>query len=178
MNSQEVLNFWFQETDPASWFRNDGELDRLIEARFSALHTQAAKGELWQWRDTIQGRLAEIIILDQFSRNLYRNQPEAFASDGMALVLAQEALRTEEQQLLTTVERSFLYMPFMHAESRAIHEIAMELFQEEGMEESLKFEKEHRDIIEQFGRYPHRNVALNRESTPEEVEFLKNHQGF
>ena len=178
MNSQEVLDFWFQETDPTSWFRNDGELDRQIKERFGALHTQATKGELWQWRDTIQGRLAEIIILDQFSRNLYRNQPGAFAFDGMALILAQEALRTEDQHLLTTVERAFLYMPFMHAESRAMHEIAMELFQEEGMEENLKFEIEHRDIIERFGRYPHRNVALNRESTIEEVELLKKHQGF
>ncbi|MDE1549683.1 DUF924 family protein [Jeotgalibaca caeni] len=178
MNVKEVLYFWFQEVDSANWFKQNEEVDRQIKERFSSVHEQATKGELWHWRDCIQGRVAEIILLDQFSRNLYRNQAEAYAYDGMALVLAQEAIRTGEASTLTTSERSFLYMPFMHAESLAIHEIARELFQEEGMEENLRYEIEHQEIIQQFGRYPHRNQALSRASTPEEIEFLKEHKGF
>lgn len=178
MEAKEVLHFWFEETDPKLWFQNDGSLDEEIKKQFSAIHHQATKGELWRWRDTIEGRLAEIILLDQFSRNIYRNQAKAFAYDGMALILSQEAICSGEASMLSTVQRSFLYMPFMHSESLAIHEIARELFAEQGMESSFDFEKKHHDILIRFGRYPHRNEALHRTSTPEEIEFMKEHSGF
>lgn len=178
MDSQDVLHFWFEETDPKDWFKNDGQLDEKIRERFLTAHTQAAEGELWRWRETIQGRLAEIILLDQFSRNIYRGEAKAFQYDGMALILSQEAIRTGQAEELPVQQRSFLYMPFMHSESAAIHETAMQLFAEIGMEESYRFEKAHRDIIEQFGRFPHRNKALGRPSTEEERVFMKNHSGF
>ena len=165
MHYQEVLDFWFNEIDPDFWFQNDGEIDRLIETKFKDIHQQATKGELWAWRDTIEGRLDEIILLDQFSRNIYRGEATAFSNDTLALALAQEAIRTGEVNHLTTFERSFLNMPYMHSESLKFHEVAMELFQEEGMEGNLEFEIEHKEIIEKFGRYPYRNEVLGRKST-------------
>lgn len=179
MDVQEVLRFWFEEIDPEMWFKKDRQFDEEIRRRFSTVHQAAVRGELFHWRETLEGRLAEVIVLDQFSRNMYRDQPEAFRYDGMALILAQEALRQGNLQELTVVQRSFLYMPFMHSESSTIHEWAMELFAEEGMESSYEYEKQHRDIIERFGRYPHRNHILQRESTEEEMRFLKEeHAGF
>lgn len=178
MEYQEVLDFWFKEVDPEKHFIKDENLDEEIKQRFSEVHRQAAAGELWQWRETIQGRLSEIIVLDQFSRNMYRGQAKAFSTDGMALILAQEAIRTKEAQKLPTNQRSFLYMPFMHSESMAIHDIAMKLFSGAGMEETLQYEIGHREIIAQFGRYPHRNEALSRVSTPEEIAYMKENEGF
>lgn len=178
MHYQEILDFWFDELDSAYWFQNDGEVDQMIHTKFLTIHEQATKGELWTWRDTIEGRLAEIILLDQFSRNMFRGEAAAFANDTLALALAQEAIRAGEIDQLSVTERAFLYMPYMHAESLKIHEVAMELFQEEGMEDNLKFEIEHKKIIEQFGRYPHRNETLGRDSTIEEKKFLETHSGF
>lgn len=174
----EVLEFWFEELDEKMWFQSTDQLDEEIQVRFGATHRQAAAGELWEWRETVEGRLAEVIVLDQFSRNIHRGRSEAFASDGMALILAQEALRHKAIYDLETKQRAFLYMPFMHSESLVIHEVAMTLFKEKGMESFYKYEKEHRDVIAMFGRYPHRNAVLNRPSTKKELEFLKQHKGF
>lgn len=170
---QKVLNFWFEEIEPKQHFVKDKAVDQEIITRFRKDHERASRGELVAWRETIEGRLAEIILLDQFSRNMYRDQPKSFAYDGMALVLAQEALRHKDIKNLPIEQLSFLYMPFMHSESLVIHEFALEYFKRIGLEESLKYEKKHRNILVKFGRYPHRNDILERKSTPEEVEFLK-----
>lgn len=174
-----VLDFWFGELSPEQWFKEDSALDKTIASRFSTLRAAAVRGELWPWRATATGRLAEIILLDQFSRNIYRNQPDAFSADNIALILAQEAVSVEADKMLTPQQRAFLYMPFMHSESLAIHDVAMELFSQEGLEREYTFEKRHQATIERFGRYPHRNSVLGRESTAEEAAFLKeNPQGF
>lgn len=170
---QQILEFWFEQLKPANWWEKNLKLDEEIGQRFADLHRQAASGELWHWRSSAEGRLAEVIILDQFSRNIYRDQPESFAQDGMALALAQEAISLGMDQSLPVVQRSFLYMPFMHSESLAIHDRAVELFTVPGMESSLDFEHRHRDIILRFGRYPHRNAILQRPSTDEERAFLR-----
>lgn len=167
-----VLSFWFDELDSTQWFKKDHGLDTLIRSRFGQVHSAAANGELWPWRATAQGRLAEIIILDQFSRNIYRESPQAFACDTMALVLAQEAISIQADFMLSTEQKAFLYMPFMHSESLDVHDVAMELFNTEGLEKTLDFEVKHRNIIARFGRYPHRNKVLGRSSTPEEARFL------
>ena len=169
----DVLQFWFVELEPRQWWVKDARLDREIEERFGALHTDATAGKLYQWREEASGRLAEIIILDQFSRNIYRDRPEAFAWDGMALVLAQEAVRIGADQEFDAPEKAFFYMPYMHSESMAIHTQAVKLFDQPGVEFNLEFELKHKMIIDRFGRYPHRNAVLNRASTPEEIEFLK-----
>lgn len=168
-----VLTFWFDELEPKQWWIKDAAVDRLITDRFALLHRQAIRGELYLWRGPAQGRLAEIIILDQFSRNMYRGSPLSFACDAQALALAQEAISVGADKLLTQVERNFLYMPFMHSESPVIHEVALELFRSNGIEGSYAYEVKHKAIIDQFGRYPHRNAVLGRESTAEEIAFLK-----
>ncbi|GMQ47592.1 DUF924 family protein [Vibrio sp. 10N] len=173
LTDKDVLEFWFQELSPKDWFGGDKSLDDLIEHRFAALHKQAHQGELYHWRLTPEGRLAEVIVLDQFSRNLFRGSPESFASDPMALALAQEAVASGADERLTPEQRTFLYMPYMHSESLKIHEEAVQLFKSNGIENNLDFEYRHKAIIERFGRYPHRNEILGRESTVEEIEFLK-----
>lgn len=173
MTYQDVLTFWFEEIEPVSWWKRDEAFDALLIERFSTLHTLAVQGEMFWWRTGPEGRLAEIIVLDQFSRNIFRDTPLAFAFDPIALALAQEAVGRGADQALTPVQRSFLYMPFMHSESLKIHQVAVELFSKNGVENNLEFELKHKAIIERFGRYPHRNTILGRESTVEEIEFLK-----
>lgn len=170
---RDVLQFWFEEIQPSKWWAKDDAFDQLIIRRFAALHSRATRCELFAWRADAEGRLAEIIILDQFSRNMFRGSPLAFAYDSLALALAQEAISAQADQALRPVERSFLYMPFMHSESLVIHEVATDLFQKNGLQGSLDFEIKHKSIIAKFGRYPHRNRILGRESTAAEIAFLK-----
>ncbi len=172
MTYQAVINFWFKEIEPSTWWVKDLVFDKTIATRFQALHDKAIQGELAHWRNCVQGRLAEIIILDQFSRNMYRDNTRAFANDSMALVLAQEAISLGLDKQLSDIERSFLYMPYMHSESRIIHHDAVELYKANGIESNLDFEMKHKAIIDRFGRYPHRNAILNRDSTADELEFL------
>ena len=167
-----ILGFWFEDIDRSLWFKKDTGFDRLLIERYGALHAQATLGELYTWRESAQGRLAEIIVLDQFSRNMFRDRPKAFAQDGMALVLAQEAVRCGADAELSAQQRVFLYMPYMHSESLAIHETAVQLFTRNGIAGNLDFELKHKAIIERFGRYPHRNALLGRDSTPDELDFL------
>lgn len=170
---QEIIKFWFEDLEPKQWWVKDLELDRLIIDRFSKVHDRAARCELSDWRKSAAGRLAEIIILDQFSRNMFRGLPRSFAYDAMALVLSQEAIAAGADQLLSPVERNFIYMPFMHSESLQIHEDAVELFRRNGQQSNFDYELKHKAIIEKFGRYPHRNAILGRESTAEEIDFLQ-----
>lgn len=167
-----ILTFWFNDIEHSLWFKKDTGFDRLLIERYGELHAQTTLGELYTWRDSAHGRLAEIIVLDQFSRNIFRDSAKAFAQDGMALVLAQEAVRVGAEEELTAQQRAFLYMPYMHSESLAIHQTAVELFTRNGLAGNLDFEMKHKAIIERFGRYPHRNAVLDRTSTPEELIFL------
>lgn len=169
---QQVLTFWFEEIEESKWWTKDDEFDLLVFGRFSTLHEQAGRCELFGWRENAKGRLAEIILLDQFSRNMFRDSPLAFANDSLALALSQEAIAVKADADLSPVEKSFLYMPFMHSESLAIHGIAAELYKENGIESNYLFEIQHKNIIEQFGRYPHRNEILGRKPTQDEEKFL------
>jgi len=169
----EVLHFWFIEAPPRNWWGGDPAFDTVITERFSRVHAAAAAGELFEWRREPRGRLAEVIVLDQFSRNLFRGTARAFASDPLALGLAQEAVAGSHDQSLPMQERAFLYMPYMHSESRVIHVQAERLFATPGLEDNYDFELRHKAIVDRFGRYPHRNAALGRVSTPEELGFLE-----
>ena len=170
---KEILAFWFEELAMADWFKSSPVLDQEIKRRFADVHHQAIQCELFDWRSTADGRLAEIIILDQFSRNIFRDSAQAFSSDSMALVLAQEAVNLGCDSYLTAVQKSFMYMPYMHSESLKVHEQAVTLFESNGLAGNTEYEFKHKAIIERFGRYPHRNKILGRESTAEEIEFLK-----
>ncbi|WP_180066494.1 MULTISPECIES: DUF924 family protein [unclassified Acinetobacter] len=172
MNYQDILEFWFNPENQPNWFAKSNNFDVLIEKKFKDIHLAASQAELWQWRTTAKGRLAEIIVLDQFSRNLFRDSGLAFAQDALALALAQEAIAQGLDLQLSPEQRSFLYMPFMHSESTKIHQSALKLFEQLGNPINLEFEKKHKVIIDRFGRYPHRNAVLGRTSTAEELEFL------
>nr|WP_314739487.1 DUF924 family protein [uncultured Haemophilus sp.] len=173
MYYQQVLDFWFNEETKPFWFAKSDEFDAQIRAQFFDIWQQACQSKLNHWHDTVHGRLAEIIVLDQFSRNLNRNSPLAFSQDNMEIALAQEAVKQPEFANMTVRERHFMLMPLMHSESRVIHAQAVPLFEQFGPEESVDFELKHKVIIDRFGRYPHRNEVLGRASTPEEIAFLK-----
>jgi uncharacterized protein (DUF924 family) len=173
---RDVLSFWFSDTSRPKWFATDPSFDAVVSARYEAVLQAAKRGELFQWRETIRGRLAEIIVLDQFSRNIHRGTAAAFECDAQALVLAQEAVRDQTRFELTPDEKAFLYMPFMHSESPVIHEEGLKLFSEVGLESHLAYEEEHRRVIKRFGRYPHRNAILGRASTAEEDLYLARDQ--
>ncbi len=173
MEYQDVLEFWFKEIEPKMWWASDPDFDEQIRQRFHPLLEQAARAELFKWREYARGRLAEIIVLDQFSRNIHRNTAAAFANDAMALALAQEALAAGALDPLDETERAFLLLPYMHSESQLIHVQAERLYREYAPPENHEFELKHKVIIDRFGRYPHRNQILGRQSTTEEIEFLK-----
>ncbi len=169
---QSVLRFWFEELAPAQWWKVDPDLDRLIADRFADLHARAARSELFEWRSAPEGRLAEILVLDQFSRNLHRGHGDAFANDVLALALAQEAVTAGADLVLPQERRLFVYMPYMHSESRVVHAVAERLFKAHAPKDNHDYELRHKAIVDRFGRYPHRNEMLGRVSTPEELHFL------
>lgn len=172
MDYQSVITFWFEEIEPKSWWIKDENFDQLICERFHKVHQAANACELYSWRQHALGRLAEIIVLDQFSRNIYRDRPAAFASDSLALALSQEAVSHGCLQALNQTQQAFLIMPYMHSESQLIHTQAVELFQQVGNPDNLEFEYRHKAIIDRFARYPHRNAVLGRQSSAEEIAFL------
>lgn len=167
-----VLTFWFAELSPDEWFGGSPALDKKISERFSGVHAAVAAGECWQERTTPEAYLAEVIVLDQFSRNMFRGTAQMFAYDGQALVLAQQVVASGQDTQLSLAQRQFLYLPFMHSESPAIHEVAQRLFESIGNKEAIAYEKIHKKIIDQFGRYPHRNAVLGRAETTAEAEYL------
>ena len=169
---EKVLTFWLKEIDQEQWRIFAPSFDALLKRYFLGCLQQASAGELFAWREKSRGRLAEVIVLDQFSRNIHRGTPLAFAQDPMALVLSQEAVSAGAMSELNEEERSFLLMPYMHSESRAIHVRAEALFNQYA---PSRYEPElrHKAVVDRFGRYPHRNKILGRISTEEEIEFLK-----
>jgi uncharacterized protein (DUF924 family) len=172
----EVIRFWFEELDPKLWFERDLEVDAMIRSRYL------------DWFETISVQvpkltgaphaLATVIVLDQFPRNLFRGSPRAFATDDLALAVAEQAIAAGWDAQLSPAQRVFLYMPFQHAEDRAVQVRSIELFTRLGNVQTLDYAQRHKEVIDRFGRYPHRNTVLGRPSTTEEVEFLKTHPGF
>lgn len=169
-----IVAFWFSDRARRCWWEKDDDFDAEVRERFGTLHREAAGDGLPGWRDTARGRLAEIVVLDQLSRNLYRDSAEAFAQDELARKLAHEAIAVGADRELPPEQRAFVYLPLMHSESVRDHELAMALFASDpALADNLEFEKKHKAIIDRFGRYPHRNAALGRTSTEEERAFLE-----
>ena len=180
---REVLAFWFGEPGSADygkprpeWFRKDPAFDAQIRQRFLALHARAALGELDGWHDDPDSLLALVVVLDQFSRNLYRGDPRAFSQDAAALACARLAIERGWDEARLPVERQFLYLPFEHSEDPADQDLCVELMRSleafaptRGL---TAWAEKHRDLIRRFGRFPHRNAALGRDSTPEELDYL------
>jgi len=173
IDAEAVLNFWFNDTPPSQWFSKDPEFDALVRVRFLDLTRQALAGELGPWRETPQGGLALLLLLDQFPRQLWRHTAMAFAGDPQALALSRQAVdrgwvEAEPEQ----VRRQFWLMPMMHSEDLAVQEAALPLFRQFVDARTADFARRHRDVIAQFGRFPHRNAALGRVSSAEELAFL------
>jgi uncharacterized protein (DUF924 family) len=173
----DVLHFWFVEHGREHWFGGGPEFDAKLSAAFTETHLAVAAGEAWLWRATPEGRLAEIIVLDQFSRQIYRGTARAFASDPMALALAQEAVAGGHDLAIDQQRRMFMYLPYMHSESLVIHEEALRLHQALGIEEGIEYELAHIDVLKRFGRYPRRNAALGRTSTSVEEAYCAGDEG-
>jgi len=170
--AEDVIRFWFVEHGNADWFGGKPEFDAELEAAFGETHPNVALGEAWGWRSSAEGRLAEVIVLDQFSRQLHRGSAEAFAQDKMALVLAQEAIAAGADMALDPVRRAFFYLPFMHAESLVVQDEGVRLYEALGDADQLEFMRNHRAVIARFGRFPFRNAALGRASTADEIAYM------
>lgn len=170
-DAQALLDFWFVEHTGKDWFSGSTDFDAKVSQRFLLTLKQAERCELFEWRDTPQGRLAEIIILDQFSRQLYRGSGDAFKNDALALALAQETISQGLDMKLNETEQQFLYMPFMHSESMAIQNEGLNLFRKLS-EDLYQYQINHTEVIKRFGRFPKRNEALGRTSTPDEIAYI------
>jgi uncharacterized protein (DUF924 family) len=177
----DVLDFWFGATDQVQtkrpqWFRKSTAFDAEIRHRFLATHAAAVAGHLDAWQATPRGALALVVVLDQFSRNLFRDSPAAFAADPEALPVARRMVATGSDRRLTPLERGFVYLPFEHSEALADQEEAMSLFAElrrfPETSDLYDWAEKHHHVIARFGRFPHRNAVLGRASTAEELVFL------
>jgi len=174
---EQVIHYWFEELRPAAWFRKDTRVDDAIRERFGELHDELAQARPEQLATPLEC-LAAVIVLDQFSRNMFRGSPRSFATDALALSIAEHAIVAGLDQQLDRQQRWFLYMPFQHSEDRAVQARSIQLFTQLGDQENLGYARGHQEIIDRFGRFPHRNAVLGRVSTPEELEFVATHRGF
>lgn len=176
--SEDIINFWFTQDVQAKWFKSTTEFDQLIRDRYENLWLRAAAGELQHWTETAKGCLALCIVLDQLPLNMYRNHARSFETEAMAIKVSKKAIKKGYDHQLETKYQVFLYMPLMHSEILEDQDLSVAKFEEAGLQSNLRFAKHHRELIRQFGRFPHRNVILGRESTAEEIVYLNSKQAF
>ena len=172
LEQEDILNFWFAECTPEQWFKKDSEFDKILEARFAGTVERALAGRLDSWADSDSGCLALILLLDQFTRNIFRDTPHAFAGDEKALELS---LRCYENGCLGNADihwYRFMLMPMIHSEDIAVQDASLPLFKKLNVQNVYDYAVRHRDTVVRFGRFPHRNSILGRSSTTEELEFL------
>ena len=172
VKAEEVLGFWFDGLMPEQWFAKSDELDREIAERFEEARVLVLETEAAEWRDDPRTLLAAVILLDQFSRNVHRGTPDAFAADPLAQRLATLAVERGWDRDLSPQQRQFLYLPFEHAEDRELQTVSLQYYEALGLEEALEYARQHAEVIARFGRFPSRNAALGRVSTPEEAAYL------
>lgn len=173
-----MVDFWFSEEASKHWFNSTREFDQQLLAEYGACWQQAKQGRLDQWEETAIGSLALVILLDQIPLNIFRGKPDSFSTEAQSILVSRAAIDRGFDTELTTGQKSFLYMPFMHSENRQDQTLALELFDQPGLEGNLRFSKHHHDIVERFGRFPHRNEILGRESSQAEIEYLNSKQAF
>ena len=174
----DVVAFWFAPTVQPLWFAATPDFDAALRARFLATYRAAATDRLAAWETTAVGALALVIVLDQFPLNMFRGQPESFATEAAARAVADRAIARGFDQALPPEQRQFLYLPFMHGEALADQERSVRLYQQPGLEDSLRFARHHQALIQRFGRFPHRNAILGRGSTAEELAYLASPEAF
>ena len=178
MSPASVLEFWFSEAMQKRWFRSTPDFDAEVRDRFLSTWEQARAGRILAWENSADGALALTIVLDQFPLNMFRDQPAGYATEALARAVADRAIDRGHDQELQPVRKAFLYMPFMHSEDILDQERSVALFQSAGLEDNLRFARHHREIVRRFGRFPHRNKALGRESTADELTWLASAAGF
>jgi len=177
-SSEEIIEFWFAPSNQPLWFNSTPEFDQRLRERFLTTYHAAADSQLSKWQQTPTGALALAIVLDQFPLNLFRGQPESFATEAAARRVAAQAIARGFDQELNPTQRLFLYLPFMHSESLLDQARSVQLFERLGLEDSLRFARHHHDLIARFGRFPHRNAILGRESSREELTYLASPEAF
>lgn len=176
----DVLNYWFEELAPQQWFQQSDEVDATIKDRFSAIHETVKEGTCDDWAIEVDGALALILILDQFPRHMFRGSPDSFATDKKALLIAKDAIHKGFDQILNPTKRGFMYLPFQHSEVLTDQRRSVELYtaMKDANPMGHMYAVRHFEPVDKFGRFPHRNDVLGRESSEEEIEFLKTHGGF
>jgi uncharacterized protein (DUF924 family) len=177
-SAQEIIEFWFSDAVKKRWFRSTKEFDNELRERFGTTVQAAINGELDDWLGSSEGVLALVILLDQLPLNIYRGKAESFAGEAKSREVAAIAIEQGWDKQLESQQRAFLYLPFMHSESLADQDRAVELFEEAGLDGNLRWAKHHREIVRRFGRFPHRNAILGRESTAEELAWLASDEAF
>lgn len=176
--AREIIDFWFSEEVRKLWFNSTPEFDAMLRDRYLGLWEQAAAGELDHWRQSAEGCLALAIVLDQFPLNMFRGEARSFSTEAQAREIARGAIDRGFDEQFAAERRAFLYMPFMHSEALEDQQLALELFDQEGLEGNLRFARHHHAIIERFGRFPHRNGILGRSSSADEIEYLNSKEAF
>lgn len=178
LQPDDILDFWYASDMRAHWFNSTPELDRKICDNYGDIWEQAGAGELDHWAETASGCLALAIILDQFPLNMFRGDKKSFSTESKAIAISHAAIRQELDKQIAKDRVAFLYMPLMHSENMRDQDLSVELFEVAGLEHNARFAKHHRGIVERFGRFPHRNEILGRQSTPEEIEYLNSKEAF
>ena len=178
MHHRQVLDFWFAEGTRRAWFRSTPELDARIREQFEAAWRRAAHGDMDHWATSAEGALALVIMLDQLPLNMFRGQPGSFATEHKAIAVCKAAIDADLDRPLSGSQLAFLYMPLMHSEALADHDRSVALFEAAGLDDNLRFARHHRELIRRFGRFPHRNAILGRDSTAEESAYLASDQAF
>ena len=175
---QEIIDFWFAEATRKLWFDSTPEFDRLLSERYRDTWERARRGELDHWMETADGCLALTIVLDQFPLNMFRGEADSYSTEAQSREVARVAIERGFDSELETERKAFLYMPFMHSERLEDQDFALRLFDQPGLESNLRFSRHHHEIVARFGRFPHRNAALGRGSTEDEIEYLNSKQAF
>lgn len=175
---QEIIDFWFSDEVRQRWFKSTLEFDRQLTERFEETWERARRGDLDHWMQTAEGCLALVIVLDQFPLNMYRGSAKSFSTEAHSREVARQALEQGFDTAMPPEQKAFLYMPFMHSEDLADQDLCLQLFDQPGLESNLRFARHHRGVIEKFGRFPHRNAPLGRDSTPAENDYLGSREAF
>jgi uncharacterized protein (DUF924 family) len=178
MDGADILDFWFSESTRLMWFRSTPEFDAMIMHRYESLWMKAAAGEMGHWRPHAKGALALVLVLDQFPLNMYRGLSRGFATEAQAREVSQLAIQQGFDKNLHDSGKVFLYMPFMHSENVEDQALSVQLFENAERGDNLRFARHHHDIIQRFGRFPHRNSILGRKSTPAEINYLNSKEAF
>lgn len=178
MTPEIILDDWYSERNKKYWFRSTPEIDNEIKDKYELLWESAASGELNHWAETADGALALVIILDQLPLNMFRNTAKSFQTEQAAIKITRQAIANKLDKQLDSERLSFLYMPLMHSEQMADQNLSVELFEQAGLDDNARFARHHREIIRQFGRFPHRNTILKRQSTQQEVDYMQSKQAF